>query len=281
MEDRIAVLTDSTCDLEPSAIQKSGIRVLPLKVIYKDRVYDDRVDITPQEVYDRLGQEVPTTSMPSPQDAINILQELREQGFSKVVALTISSGLSGTWNAVSLAAQEVVGIRTAVIDSKSLSMGLGFVAEQAARWIEQRLDFDTVVQRCQEMVDRSKAYFVLKNLEYLRRGGRINTVAAAVAGILDLKPIISIDDQGKYYSYARVRGREQSIRELLEITRRAVATGLNRVAVMHGGAEEEAQSLLEKTRQIPGIEQVVTGQIGPVMVVHTGPGLLGVVATHA
>lgn len=281
MEEKIGLVTDSTCDLEADVIARYGIRVLPLKVIYKERTYHDRVDIRPQEVYDRLEQEVPTTSTPSPQEAVDLLTELREQGFSKVLAIHLSGGLSGTWNAVRLAAQEVSHLKTEVLDSKSLSMGLGFVVEQAARWIEERLDFATVVERSQAMVARTKTFYVLKTLEYLRRGGRINAVAAAVAGILDLKPIISIDAEGKYYSYRRVRGRRQSLRELLEITRQAVAGGLNRVAVMHGGAVQEAEALLDQVRRLPGVEEVVFGQIGPAMVVHTGPGLVGVALTRA
>jgi DegV family protein with EDD domain len=281
MEERIAVLTDSTCDLDQDVIARHGIRVLPLKVIYKDRVYHDRVDITPQEVYDRLTQEVPTTSTPSPHEAIEALTALRDAGFTHVLALHISSGLSGTFNAVRLAARDVANLTTVVVDSKSLSMGLGFVVEQAGRWIEQRLDFETLVRRTEEMVTRTKTFYVLKTLEYLRRGGRINTVSAAVAGILDLKPIISIDEQGRYFGYRRVRGRAQSIRELFEIARAAVEAGLTRVAVMHGDALEEAQALFEQVKRLPGVEEVIFGQIGPVLVVHTGPGLIGVVLTRA
>jgi DegV family protein with EDD domain len=281
VEERIALVTDSTCDLEAAVIARHGIRVLPLKVIYRDRVYHDRVDIQPQEVYDRLDREVPTTSTPSPQETVNLLTELRDKGFTRVLAIHLSSGLSGTWNTVCLAAREVAGLETVVIDSKALSMGLGFVVEQAARWIEERLDFDTVVKRSREMVGRTKAFYVLKTLEYLRRGGRINTVAAAVAGVLDLKPIISITEEGKYYSYRRVRGRSQSLRELFEIARQAVEGGLNRVAVMHGDAAEEAEALLHRVGQLPGVKELVFGQIGPAMVVHTGPGLVGIALTRA
>lgn len=276
MEERIALLTDSTCDLDLDVIARYGIRVLPLKVVYKHRVYHDRVDITPQEVYDRLGEEVPTTSTPSPYEAGEALTQLRDAGFTHVLAVHISSGLSGTFNAVCLAAREVANLTTVVVDSKSLSMGLGFIVEQAGRWIEERLDFEALVRRTREMVAGSRLYYALKTLEYLRRGGRINTVAAAVAGVLDLKPIISIDEHGKYFSFRRVRGRAQSIREILEITREAVAGGITRVAVMHGDALKEAEALREQVKALPGVKEVVFGQIGPVLVVHTGPGLIGV-----
>lgn len=279
--DRIALVTDSTCDLDAEVVARHQIRVLPLKVIYKDRAYHDRVDISPQEVYDQLPEKIPTTSTPSPQDVLNLLHELRDAGFTKVLAIHLSSGLSGTLNTVRLAAKEVSGLQTVVLDSKSLSMGLGFVVEQAGRWLDEHHPFETVVEQCQAMIERTKAFYVLKTLDYLRRGGRINTVAAAVAGILDLKPIISINEEGKYYGYRRVRGRSQSIRELLEITRERVAGGLSRVAVMHGDAQEEALKLAEEVRRLPGVTEVVFGQIGPAMVVHTGPGLIGVALTSA
>lgn len=281
MEERIALLTDSTCDLGPDVIARHSIRVLPLKVIYRDRVYHDRVDIIPQEVYDRLAEEVPTTSTPSPYEAGEVLTQLREAGFTHVLAVHISAGLSGTFNAVSLAASEVANLTTAVVDSKSLSMGLGFIVEQAGRWIEQRPDFATLVRKTEEMVSGSKVFYGLKTLEYLRRGGRIGNVAAAVAGVLDLKPIISINEQGKYFSFRRVRGRSQSIREILEITRRAVESGLTRVAVMHGDALAEAEVLYGQVRSLPGVKEIVFGQIGPVLVVHTGPGLIGVALSPA
>lgn len=281
MDEKIAILTDSTCDLERDTIDRFGIEVLPLKIIYRDRVLLDRVEIAPQEIYDSLEREVPNTSTPSPHEATVTLQRLRERGFTHVLAIHLSSGLSGTCNMVRLAAEQFQHLKTAVIDSKSLSMGLGLVVQQAARWIEERMPFDELVARTQEMVTRTKGYFVVKTLEYLKRGGRINTVAAAVAGVLDLKPVISIDEHGKYFSYKKVRGRKQSLHELLEIVKRAVALGANRVAVVHGDALEEAQELLAKVKELPGLVEVAFGEIGPALVVHAGPGLVGVVTTRA
>lgn len=281
MNEKIAILTDSTCDLERDVIARYGIEVLPLKIIYRDSVFLDRVDITPQEVYDGLAAEVPTTSTPSPHDAASALQRLHDRGFTHVLAIHLSSGLSGTYNTVRMVADQFQRLKTAVVDSKSLSMGLGFVVQQAARWVEERVSFESLVERTNSMITRTKGYYVLKTLEYLKRGGRINTVAATVASILDLKPVISIDEYGRYFSYKKVRGRRQSINELLEVVKRAVAAGANRVAVVHGDALEEAQELLVRVKQLPGLIEVAFGQISPAMVVHTGPGLVGVVITSA
>lgn len=281
MDEKIAILTDSTCDLERETIERFGIEVLPLKIIYRDRVFLDRVDITPQEIYDSMVHEVPGTSTPSPHEATATLERLRDRGFTHVLAIHLSSGLSGTYNMVRMVAEQFQHVRTAVIDSKSLSMGLGLVVRQAARWIEERVPFDELVARTQAMVARTKGYFVVKTLEYLKRGGRINTVAAAVAGVLDLKPVISIDEHGKYFSYKKVRGRKQSLNELFEIVKRSLALGANCVAVVHGDALEEAQELLARVKELPGLIEVAFGQIGPALVVHAGPGLVGVVTTRA
>jgi DegV family protein with EDD domain len=274
-------MTDSTCDLDQETVERHGIHVIPLHVVFKDRTYLDRVEISPEEIYKGLDTQVPTTSTPSPQEAQNALESLREKGFTDVLAIHISSGLSATSNTIRLAAAQVAGLRTTIIDSKSLSMGLGFVVVQAARWLKEGVDLATVIERTEGMVARGKAYFVVKTLEYLRRGGRIGGVAAAVAGALDLKPIISIDEEGKYFSYKRVRGRKQSIRELFDIAREGIQAGMNQLAVMHGDALEEGQALYEQVKELPGIKELVFGQIGPVLVVHTGPGLLAVALNKA
>lgn len=281
MTEKIGILTDSTCDLEAGVIGRYGIEVLPLKIIYGDQVHLDRVDITPDQVYERLPEEVPTTSTPSPHEALAALRSLSARGFTHVLAVHLSSGLSGTFNTVRLVADQCHQLKTAVIDSKSLSMGLGVVVEQAARWIEEKVDFDSLIAKTQSMIQRTKGFYVLKTLDYLRRGGRINTVQAAVASILDLKPIISINEEGKYYSYKQVRGRRQSINELFEIARRAVESGRSKIAVVHGGAVEEARDLLERIKKLPGVVEVTFGQISPAMVVHTGPGLVGIVTSSA
>jgi len=277
----IALVTDSTCDLDSSTISRHGIHVLPLHIVYAKQTYRDRVDITPEEIYARFGEEVPTTSTPSPQEAADLLTQVRDSGFTHALAVHISSGLSATADTVRMAAEQVKGLETFVVNSKTLSMGLGFIVEQAAHWVEEKLDFRALIERTQEMVTRSRAFYVVRTLEYLRRGGRIGAVAAAVAGALDLKPIISIDKEGRYYSHSRVRGRRQSLVELFKLVGEAVENGLDQVAIMHGDAKEEASELHERVKTLPGVKRTVFGQISPVLVVHTGPGLVGAAMTRA
>ncbi len=275
-QERIAVVTDSTADLDHSLIARHGLNVLPLHIVYGEGSYRDGVDITTEEVYARLDKEVPTTSTPSPQEAVNLLTGLRDRGFTHVLAVHISGAISRTIDTVRLAAGEVTNLTTEIIDSRVISMGLGFIAVEAARLAaEGKTSFASLVARVKAMVPHSNIVCVLKTLEYFRRGGRIGAVAAAAAGVLDIKPIISMKD-GVFYSPGRVRGRKQSLEAIFDLARQAAEAGANRIAVMHGGALEEAQALLERVKALPGVVAPVLGQIGTTIGVHGGPGTVGV-----
>lgn len=274
---KIAILTDSACDLEPEIIKEYGIEVLPLHILYHDREYRDRVDIDPQEVYDSLEQEVPKTSLPSPAEIMNVFNRLREQKVTHVLALHISSGLSGTCEAVASIAQEFKDMVIEVIDSKTLSMGLGFSVLEAARESRRTVDFEQVVATAKRVMAQAKVFYVLSTLEYLKKGGRIGYVAGTIGELLNLKPIISVNEEGKYFTYSKVRGREQSLKKLSDVLKDHVHETLSNVAIVHGGSEPEARVLEKIAREHPNIKEVFFGQISPALGVHTGPGLVGVI----
>ena len=273
---KIAVVTDSTCDLDLGVIRENGIHVLPLKVVYKDRDYKDRVEITPEEVYQSFEQEVPKTSMPSPGEVLELFTKLKEEGFTHVIAIHVSSGLSGTFSVVKQVAEEIKGITIQVIDSKALSMGLGFPVLEAVKGIKANLPFEKILERVNSVVQRMKVFFVLGTLEYLRQGGRMGYVSATLGEILQLKPIVSINEEGKYYTFAKVRGRKQSLSKMFEILQEQITGKIVDVAVMQGAAYDEAMELIQKVKGLKNVKEIFTNQIGPVLVVHTGPGLVGV-----
>lgn len=274
-QEKIAIVTDSACDLDSDLIQQYGIHVLPLHIIYNDREYRDRVDITPQEVYDHLEQEVPKTSLPSPAEIYELFNRLREQKFTHVLAIHLSSGLSGTYQTVSQIAEEYRDMVIEVIDSKTLSMGLGCSVLEAAKEIQHSFNFDNVKNRAKEVIEHMKAFYVVSTLEYLKKGGRIGYVAGTLGEMLHIKPIISINQEGKYFTVAKVRGREQSLRKLASILKDHVHDTLSNVAVVHGGSEKEARDLEKLALNHPNIKDVFFGQISPALGVHTGPGLVG------
>lgn len=204
-KEKIAVLVDTCCDVPQTFVEQYHMYVIPLKVVYKDAEYLDGVDITPEQVYQGLEREVPKTSLPSGERITEIFDQIRADGFQKVIAITLSSGLSGTNNMIHLIADQLEDMEVFIMDTKNISIGGGFHAIQAARYIEDGLSFDEIKAKLMRGIDQCKVFFVVKTLEYLQKGGRIGLVASLFGNALNLKPIISCNDEGIYYTVAKVR----------------------------------------------------------------------------
>ncbi len=278
---KIAIVTDSTCDLSDDILEKYNIKLLPLRIIYSNAEYRDRVEISPEEIYERFELEIPKSSLPSPEDVIQLFNELEQDGFTHVLVFTISSGLSGTYNMIRMIASEYEQMTIKVLDSKALSWGLGIPVLEAVKAIISGNDFNQVLNIAKTVIEDTKAYFVVKTLEYLKKGGRIGKVEGTIGDILQIKPIISINTEGIYYTYKKVRGRKKSLKELLQIVEESAKDKLINVAVVHGNALEEAKELLDSIKELSNVKETFFSQISPVMVVHTGPGLVGVITSEA
>ncbi|MFA7572465.1 MAG: DegV family protein [Lutispora sp.] len=276
ISEKIALITDSSCDLPVEIIKEHSIFTLPLRVIYPDKEYSDGIDITPQEVYDRMPNEIPKTSMASPSDCATLLESLRNQGIRNILSVNISSGLSGTFDMVKMVSKDFPDLNIIAIDSKNLSMGLGFMVYEAAKMISEGLKIDEIKEKGIALREKIKIFYCIPILEYLKKGGRINTVAATIGDIMDIKPIISVNEEGKYYSHAKVRGRKKSLDKLVEIAKEISEGHMVNLAVMHGNAEIEAVKIKNTLSELPNVKEIVFGQIGPALGVHTGPGLVGV-----
>jgi DegV family protein with EDD domain len=275
--ERIALVTDSSCDLSDELINENSIEIIPLRIIYNNKEYRDRIDITPQEVYDKLNEEVPKTSMPSPQDVLDKFNELKERGFTQCIAITISSGLSGTYDMFKLISEEVTGLKIEIIDSKILSMGLGLIVLEAAKMIKNNMTFEEIADKVRILTTKVKGFFMVDTLEHLRKGGRISGFAAILGTMLNIKPIISVGEDGKYYPYGKARGKKQAVDKMLEpLSEQLNLTKLN-VSVLQGMALDEANHMSEIIRNFKNIGKLYISQISPALVVHTGPGLLGIV----
>lgn len=278
---KIAIMTDSCCDLPKSLAAEYDIEVVPLRVVYGDTEYRDGVEISSDEVLMRMPAQTPTTSLPFPGDVLRSLDDLKRRGFSHVLAIHMASSLSGTLNLVKHLGTQVKDLVVDVVDSKSLSMCLGFTVLEAARCVREKASLNTAKSKAIDTLKRVKMYFIVESLEYMRRGGRIGRVSAIVGNLLDIKPIISFDPDGVAYVFAKVRGRRRSIERLVDIAVEKTRTAQCSIAVMHAGALLDAEALTERLRFLPNIKEVLTHQIGPVLGVHSGPGLVGIcVLTH-
>ena len=282
MKEKIAVVTDSTSDLTKKELEKYDITSIPLKVIYSDSQFHDRVDITPAEVYESFEREIPTTSMPSPQEIMDVYNELKEEGYTHIISIHISSGLSATYSNCMMVADQIEGIEVEVIDSKMLSKGLGRLVLYANNLIKNEdLSFNEIIEKVEAQKDKIEVLFVVETLKYLKKGGRIGKVSGTIAEFLNIKPIIAIDEEGEYFTFNKVRGRKRSLKKMYSIIKDKIQDGKEYVVdVMNAAAEGEANSLLDKFKQLSQVKETYFSEISPVMVVHTGPGLIGVVLTE-
>jgi len=282
MNKKIAIVTDSTSDLRSEELEELGIESLPLKVIYDNKQFQDRVDIQPAEVYEKLEEEIPTTSMPSPKEIKEKYSKLKNQGYTHIISIHISSGLSATYSNCMMVADQIEGIEVEVIDSKMLSKGLGRLVLYANNLIKNEdLSFNEIIEKVEAQKDKIEVLFVVETLKYLKKGGRIGKVSGTIAEFLNIKPIIAIDEEGEYFTFDKVRGRKRSLKKMYSIIKDKVQDGKEYVVdVMNAAAEEEAHSLLDKFKQLSQVKETYFSEISPVMVVHTGPGLIGVVLTE-
>lgn len=276
MNEKIALITDSGCDIPQDLVAQLGIRVLPLKVIYPEGEYSDRVDIQPDEVYRNMPERIPTTSMPSPQEIKNMFEKIRQEGFTHILAVHLSSNLSGTYDAVKMVAKDFEDLVIKTVDTKTLSMASGWMVIEAARNIASGLTLEKIVDNLQKIRPKTNGYYVLETLEYLRRGGRIGAVAGMLGQFLHLKPIISIDEDGKYFTYCKAKGRRKSIEKLIQIVEEKVSNSQVRLAVLNGGSGSEFEALVQRLKEMPNIKDFVVSEISPALGVHTGPGLLAI-----
>jgi DegV family protein with EDD domain len=273
---KIAILTDSGCDIPEGLRKLHKIYRLPLSLIFKNALYRDD-DISAAELYRLMEQEIPTTSLPQGADVEQMLQQIRADGYDKVLAVSISSRLSGTCNLLRLHEHSQKGLEMAVVDSRNISIGAGMLALNAARYLEQGIHWQGLKERLNKEVQHSKVFFCLKTLDYLRHGGRIGHVSALLGSALKLKPIITCDSEGVYTTEAKVIGYKHALQRLSECAKHFAAEAPIRIAVMHGAAAAEAAQVKEKMLALlPHAKLLAEGQVSPALAVHTGPGLVGV-----
>lgn len=274
---KIALIADSACDLSKEDIEDNNIKMLPLRIIYKNREYIDRINISPEEVYSNLNKEIPKTSLPSMEDIKQLFINLKGEGYTHVIAICISSGLSGTYNTIKLISEQFPEIKSYVYDSLTLSAATGAIVLECAKLIESGMPFEEIICKLPYFRSKVKIYYVLETLKYLIAGGRIGKVSGTVGEFLNIKPIISVNDEGVYYTYAKARGRKQSLSKLADIAKEHLNSKRCKVWVVHGGSQEDGMLLRETILKYSNISKMTFGNISPALGVHTGPGLIGLI----
>ena len=275
--EKIALICDSSSDISKDLLEKYNINLLSFRIIYNDKEFRDGVEIYPKEVYDKITRELPTTSLPSIKDMDDTFKKITDEGYTHVIVITISSGLSGTFNALNLVSENYPNLKIHIYDSKFLTMATGTICIRCAELINKGYSFNEIIETLPKVREKLSVYYVVDTLEYLKRGGRIGKVAGTIGELLNIKPIISINNDGVYEVECKGRGKKQALSKLLDIIKSNTIKGPCNICVMHGGALEEAKKLLDQVKSIPNVLTTYFGEISPSLGVHTGPGLVGVV----
>ena len=274
---RIAVVTDSTCDLPRELAEEHGIRIIPQVLIMGTKTWRDGVDIDPPAFYELLqtSPDFPSSSQPSVPDFEAVFAELAKDA-DGIAAILVSDELSGTLNSARMAKESLPDVPIEIVDTRSVSAQLGFIALAAARAAAAGADLQTVADTARAMIGHASVYFVVDTLEYLHRGGRIGAASRLFGTALNLKPLLAIKD-GIVQPVTKVRSRRKALATLLQILDEELA-GKERIqmAVLHIAAPEEADRLAEQlvTRYHPA--EMIHTECGPVVGTHAGPGTLGV-----
>jgi DegV family protein with EDD domain len=277
IEEKVAVLTDSGSDVPKEIVSELGIFVLPLQVNYKARSFRDGVEIDAQTVYEGLESEVPTTSLPLGSDLTELLEKIKQEGYTRILGVLLSSGLSGTYNMVRLAAVEAP-IPMEVLDTKNIGIGSGMSVIKAATLAKAKVPYDEIVAQTKRAIANTKIFFVLSTLEYLKRGGRIGKVSAMIGSAFDIKPIITCNEDGIYTTVSKARGRKQSLRKTVELALEYAKEAASvTLSIAHGNALDDANDIKsEMINQLRSTSKVFVGPVSPALGVHTGPGLIGI-----
>ena len=276
---KIALLTDSCADLSPRLLEENHIYVVPLRIRCGDREYRDGVDIRAGDIYRLLRSgQLPKTSLPAGEDITAAFDRIAADGYDGVIAILLSSGLSGTYNMVRLMAEERSDLEIQVFDSLSGSLGIGITLLQLAEELRAGASWQELThERAPYLIKNTFPFFSVDTLEYLQRGGRIGKVTAMAGTVLQIKPLITFAADGQLQSIAKVRGRKQVQSKLIELVVKACGDHKKyNLAVANGGAPEEMAELKEKLKAaLPNYEHIWEGELDGTLSVYIGDGVLG------
>ena len=276
----VRVVCDSTADLDDAFRDAHRIQVVPLQVIIGDESYRDGVDITPADLYGRMRRDGVSarTSQPTPAEFESVFRAITDAG-DAVVCTTISSGLSGTYGSATQAAEALAGRPIRVIDTRSVSVGHYAAVTEAVRVAEAGGDLDAVAAAVARLLPQIRLLFTVETLEYLRRGGRIGGARALLGSMLDVKPILAMED-GSIEPVGRVRTYRRAVDSCAEAVERAAEDwGGACVLIAEGDAAEAAAQMQARLQaSLPGTS-IPLLVVGPVIGAHAGPGAVGV-AVH-
>ena len=280
---KIAIITDSTADVPLSIQQELNIQVIPLNVIFGDKIYKDGVDITSKAFFEMLATSAvhPSTSQPSPGEFVELYEKVLKD-YDAIISVHISSGLSGTHQSANMAREMLPEADITVIDTRTASLGCGLAAIAGAEARNAGKSKEEILAVVKSVCTEQILLLTVETLEWLRRNGRIGKASALLGSLLNVHPILKVEG-GLVAPHAKIRGKMNKVLEaMVEAGQEFVPAGSAvRLGLVHGNALEEARALAFMLSRVYDVKSVVYNEIGPAIGAHVGPGALGAIIARA
>ncbi|MGG4395971.1 DegV family protein [Paenibacillus thiaminolyticus] len=275
----IRIVTDSTADIPQELRERYRIEMIPLKVHFGNDMYQDAVTISAERFYQLLveAKRLPTTSQPSPIEFLEVFKRLNAEPDTQIISIHLSAAFSGTYQSAVLAKnmmEEESDIT--IVDSKSASYGFGLIVVEAAKMAEAGRTKEEILAMIERYQRERKLFFLVDTLEYLQKGGRIGKAAALFGTLLNIKPILSIDDEGEVYAVEKVRGHKKAVARILEMLKqqfegRPVHTVMGYTS--NPSAADELAAAIQNTLDVRSMDYTI---VGSVIGTHVGTGVAAV-----
>jgi len=277
---KIGIITDSASNLDLAFINKhENLLMTPLMISYEGKFHRDIIEVDYATVYKKLETTKVTTSLPSLEDFQDAIEKFEKEGYTDIIVITISSQLSGTFQAFELASKDHEGANLHLYDSKTLSAAEGNLVKVALEGIEKGLSISRIIADLNQVrYEDSVALFTVETLKYLREGGRIGKVEGTLGDLLNVKPVISVNDEGVYYTITKAFGMKRVMLAMRKTLKDKFKDDLVELTIHYGNNLEKAQSLKEKLEAGLNTKEVLISQLTPVLGIHTGPEMYAIIA---
>lgn len=278
---KIVILTDSSSDLPRKFIDTNNVPFVSLICTYKGQEWKDDFgqSLSYKEFYNAIREgEMPSTSQVNVQTYIDKFRSIIEKGLS-IIYIGFSSELSGSLQCAYIAKNKIIeeykDADITIIDSKSASLGQGLLVFYAYEMLKNGSDKDGIINWVEENKLKMNHWFTVDSLEHLKRGGRISGASAMIGGILNIKPILKVVDEGKLMPVTKVQGRKKSLRLLADMLQERILTPDEQViAISHADCQEDVDFLIGVLHEKHRFREIIVNQIGPVIGSHAGPGTI-------
>ncbi|MCY7221130.1 DegV family protein [Streptococcus cristatus] len=271
---KLAVITDSSAFLPDSLRGNDHLFVLDIPVVIAGETYVEGKNLTASEFYEKMAaaDELPKTSQPSVAELEETLTRLASEDYTHVLGLFLSSGISGFYQNIQYLKDEFPDLKIAFPDSKITSAPLGLMVENALTWAAEGQDFEEILIKIQRQIDGTSAFIMVDDLNHLVKGGRLSNGAAILGNLLSIKPILYFNNAGVIEVFEKIRTEKKAIKRLIEVVEEKTASASYQIIVIHGNAEEKAESLRQQLIEAGIADDISLATFGSVIGTHLGEG---------